>query len=841
MKKLILKIASVVLAFFLGLVFMGYRMSAGNRELMDSMADATLPLVSVVMDGQEYNTMHGYTGEMDGQTIRGDVIPLPEDRKLTIAIDPYETEIQRVCYEVRSLDHTRLIEDTEVGYSAKSGRLEAVLSIVDLLEEGEEYALIIQLETAQGQLISYYTRIANIGETRLAQCLDFAMTWHDATFDKENLVSISQYLESDSSADNDTLEKVTIHSRYKQIIWASMDMQPYSEVTPYVTEIDASVTALRLDFVTQYTGEDKETEYYQVQEYFRIRHTNQRTYLLDYDRTANRIFDGDAGVFGETQLELGILNEDVHYMKNQEENIVAFVQNGELWSYDLARNGLSYVMGFRDGWDARANFGEHDIRIMDIDESGSMNFLVYGYMNRGIHEGESGIAVYHYDAVANTVEEQVFLESRKPYAVLKEELGELAHVTTDEVLYLYLDGSIYAIDLNTRECTVITEGLPEDCYLVSEDQTIMAWQTGDSLYDAKEIYLLNLDTGSTQVITAREGEYVRGLGFMGTDFIWGTATQADIRQDLTGNIVFPMYKIAIQSAEGETIREFAYGEQGKYVVSISVEDNRISLECVSKSESGYVEATPEPITNKTEEINERIVLKTKTTTEKKREYVFAFTDKREAEDPTLLTPKQVLFEGSRAVVPEQEQQMERYYVYGQGRLVDSYDTAREAVAAADAVMGVVTDRDQSLIWNRSGRKTRTQIQGIGERTLQAEETSLEASLSVILNFERVYPDVKQELAEGKNAYDILSGNMKGTVLNLTGCDLSTVLYYVSEGKPVLALTGDAQAVVIVGYDAQNTILLDPDTGTISRMGMNDSTAYFEEAGNLFIGYLEDRE
>lgn len=839
MKKLILKIISVVFAFFLGIFIMGYRMMAGNDELMDSMAEAALPLVSIVLDGQEYNTMHGYVGEMDGQSIRGDVIPLPEDRKLSIVVDPYATHVERIFYEVRTLDHSRLIEDTEAGYSVKSDRLEAELSIKDLLDEGEEYALIIQLETEEGQKISYYTRIANIGKTRLAECLDFAMTWHDATFDKENQVSISQYLEADASADNDTLDEVTIHSRYKQIIWDQMNVEPYSKVDVSVTEIDSSVTALRLDFVTQYTDEDKKTEYYEVQEYFRIRYTEQRTYLLDYDRRVNRIFDETSGVFGETQLELGILNTPVHYMKNEEENIVAFVQNGELWSYDLARNDLSYVMGFRNGWDERSNFSEHDIRIMSIDESGSMNFLVYGYMNRGIHEGETGIAIYRYDAVANTVEELAFLESDKPYAILKEELGKLAYVTPEEVLYLYLDGSIYVIDLGTREWSVITQDLSEDCYLLSEDQTIMAWQEGNSLSEAKAIHLLNLNTGRSQIIQAEEGESVRALGFMGTDFIWGAAREADIQEDLVGNVIFPMYQISIQSASGKTIRDFDYGEQGKYVISISVEDNRISMECVTKTSDGsYVEATPEPITNKGEEQEENILLKTKTTNAKKREYVFAFANKRAEEQPKKLTPKQVLFEENRTLVLEQENSMERYYVYGQGRMTGSYGTAKEAIAAADEVMGVVTDHAHRLIWNRGGRKTRIQINGIEARQLEAGENSLEVCLSLILNFETIYPDVAYELAEGRNAYEILNGNLEAEVFNLSGCDLSTALYYVSRGKPVLALTGETSAVVIVGYDPQNTILLDPVTGKISKMGMNDSRTYFAEAGNRFVAYLE---
>ena len=57
MKKLILKIISVLAAFFLGIVFMSYMQSAGNRDLTDSMASATLPLVYLEQGGRQLNLM----------------------------------------------------------------------------------------------------------------------------------------------------------------------------------------------------------------------------------------------------------------------------------------------------------------------------------------------------------------------------------------------------------------------------------------------------------------------------------------------------------------------------------------------------------------------------------------------------------------------------------------------------------------------------------------------------------------------------------------------------------------------------------------------------------------
>lgn len=113
---------------------------------------------------------------------------------------------------------------------------------------------------------------------------------------------------------------------------------------------------------------------------------------------------------------LGIRAEDVDYKTNEAGNIVTFVQEGELWCYNVQENTLSKVFSFLgyEGVDTRENYGEHEIKTVRIDEAGSVDYIVYGYMNRGIHEGQVGIAIYHYDSVANTNEELVLFRQTVP-------------------------------------------------------------------------------------------------------------------------------------------------------------------------------------------------------------------------------------------------------------------------------------------------------------------------------------------------------------------------------------------------------------------------------------------
>ncbi len=837
MKKLILKIISVLAAFFLGIVFMSYMQSAGNRDLTDSMASATLPLVYLEQGGRQLNLMHGYTQPMNGSLLREAVLPLPEDREIELLVQCPNTEAEQLFYEVRSLDTKRLVEDAQImDYTREDDFIRARFQLKDLLDEGQEYLLVIRLELERGQEAFYYTRLINLPEHHLEECMDFVTLIHEALFDKENTVNITSYLEPDTSADNGTLAYVNIHSRYKQLIWDEMEVRLSSPVRTYLIDLEGSIAAVRLEYEVNHLNEKGKTERYQVQEAYRVRYTEQRMYLLNYERTAERIFDPELEVFTENSIELGILNTEVEYRKNEEENIIAFVQNGDLWCYDVAQNKLSYVFGFRDGDDLRCSYEEHEIKIIDVDESGSMNFLVYGYMNRGRHEGRTGISVYTYNALTNSVEERIFIESSKPFGILKSEVGKLAYVNKQEILYLYLQNSIWRIDLKTRSFEEVVTGIAEECCMMSEDGRLAAWQRENSLNESEAVELLNLETNRRRTVQAEEGFYIRALGFMGTDFIYGEARKEDVAKSITGSFVFPMGYVAIQDENGVKIREFSYEQQGKYAVDISIENNRTILDCVAKDEAqGYTEALPELITKNTAEVVEKIALNTKNSGVKKREFYFELTESRKETQMKRLMPRLVLFEGSRSLQLEKTEEDLRYFVYAYtGRLAGAYGSANEAVITAYEQMGVVVDSSQSCIWRRGGRKTRTELTGLENLQQRPEETSMQAAIEILLSGENNYADTTASLEAGRTPYEILSENLDGRVLDLSGCSVNMILYYVSQGYPVLAIEGRDTAELITGYDPQNVILTNPITGEAYRKGMNDSTQMFEELGNLFV-------
>jgi hypothetical protein len=205
----------------------------------------------------------------------------------------------------------------------------------------------------------------------------------------------------------------------------------------------------------------------------------------------------------------------------------------------------------------------------------------------------------------------------------------------------------------------------------------------------------------------------------------------------------------------------------------------------------------------------------------------------------MQTPKEVVFEGKRLIdIPEPEEMKTYYYVYGKDGIEGVYENPGKAVELAYRLSAVVVDDDGDYVWRRETRSTRNQIMAITEEEATETKSPLAVCLETILKYEGISRNVERQLARGDTIIDILESNLqKYTVLDLTGCDLDAVLYYVNQDIPVLATLEDGSAVLVVGFNEVNIVLMDPVTGTLYYKGMNDSAEWFTENGNSFITYM----
>lgn len=835
--------AAVLAAVFIGAVLIfGRFMNDTNEDLTTEMKEATLPVITMYQGDQELNELHGYVTEMDAAYMRDTITPVGEDRKLPIVIQTNQTAVDTISYEIRSLDATRLIANADVtSYEERSGKITADLQIQNLLEEGEEYLMIIRLGSGD-RSICYYTRIAEPVDCYVSECVAFVKDFNDKTFNDETSGTLATYMER-TTGDNTTLQYVSLNSSLKQVSWADFKGERLTEPVPSIKEITPTYNVIVLDYVVSSVNESGQIEYYNIEEYYRVRYTTSRIYLLNFERTMNQIFRGENDSVYDQYIQLGIREANVEYKANEAGTSVAFVQEGELWSYNTVENTLAKVFSFRgyEGIDSRENYGEHDIKIVGVDEAGSVDYIVYGYMNRGIHEGEVGIAVYHYDSLANTDEELVFIPSDKSYEVMKSELGQLMYVNEGGELFLMLDGCVYGIDLNTLSVRELVTNLNVQDFAVSASNRYFAWMEteGDSQMGSSVIHVMNLSDQSTQEIAAGTGEAIKPLGFMDEDFVYGIARQSDIFEDAAGNVTFPMHQIRIVdvSTKDLTVQK-TYEKSGYFVSNVSIEDYTMHLNRIRYNGTAYVPADQDMIMNREGDSGKLVNIATSSSAEKETQVQLTIAGASAEKAPKLLTPKETILEEERTVAIKEDGSTKHYYVCVKGDVVLATDDVTEAVTAANDSMGVVIGDNLQYVWKRSRKSAQPALPDIAVGAEDAGAGSIAQCINAMLEKEGINISVNALIEGGETPKSILNNTMKDMqVLDLTGCNIEEVLYYVSCGSPVFSMTGSTDAVLIIGYDSNSVVIFDPALGTTYRKTLTEADEMFTAAGNVFFTYL----
>ena len=843
MKKTIVKSIYAIVVFVVALLMIDKVTNKGNTDITTEMSAATLPTAEVMRGEDRINSLYGYVQEMDARFMCETLTPVDaNDRRLCMAVNTYGNQIAEIFYEVRSADGTRLIEDGKIDDFVNLGEeISLDITLKDLLDRDKEYSFMLGLLDAEGRTVHFYTRIILFEDAGLIDDeVEFALDFHSRTFDKERAREITKYLESNEEGDNTTYSKVTIHSSFAQITWGDLKVKKESEPQVFVRQANPYVSKIELRYMVS-VEEGSAKKYYNVTEHYYIRYGTERMYLLDFEREMHSVFAPKQDVYANNKVILGITDRNVEMMESEDGNIFAFVQENRLYSMNLTANKLAMLFAFYDNehTSERDLYQDSNIRIISVDETGNVRFLVYGYMNRGSYEGTVGIACYYYNSMLNTVEEEVYIPYQGAAALVEKSVDELAYVNNGNYLFLIMEGNIYKIDLVGKDYEILVENLPYGSYKVSGSNRMIVWQEGADRNSGTKLILLNLSSGNQTEINAGTGKYIKPLGFMNEDLIYGIAYRSDVAKDAFGATVFAMYKVCIQDENGNVLKD--YQKSDIYVTDAIIWESQINLQRVRRAENGmYAEVEDDQILNDVAAENVKNVIEVIPTQDYEKIVQIAAKSKINAQKMKYLTPKQVMYEGVRIIdIPAGATAEERYYVYDEHGIQDVFLHENDAVLAAEELSGRVYDASGVCIWEKSNRQLVNQIMKIREDIISEGRGSVAVCLDTVLKYEGISRNSAALLAEGKSMFSILRDNIDGAaVIDLSGCSLGSVLYYVSRDIPVFALLNDGNAVLIVGYNELNTVIFNPLSGKIAKMGMNDSKDFFEANGNSFFTYLK---
>lgn len=813
MKRRVIKGVILGVIFIIALIVSSLVLNRGAEDEIVDIGAASLPRVSFLVDDREVNILFGYVNEMDITAMRDTITPLEENGTLQMNLKAGGQEVSRIQYEVYSLNGEETYRTGEVEEITADTPM--VLELGDALSDSVQEAVLRVILTSGEKTISYYTRIEMPDEITAAECLTFAQDFHTKAIEKSAAEELSTYLEPGEESDNTTYQTVNIHSDITHIQWGELNPEVIGDVSWSIKESNSVYTSLLAKYQVNCEDDNGQLQTYNIKEFFRVRLSGETIYLLDYNRDMQQVFNANLQAVDENGIRFGIASGDIQYVTNEDDTVTAFVQERDLWLYNKNTDELLRVFSFanQEGSDERSRNDQHAVRIISLEDDGSMAFAVYGYMNRGNHEGEVGVGIYYFDVDRNAIEEKAFIPSTKSFAIAEDELGKMVYYNHGkEMLYVLAEGTLYQINLENDEQTILAEELEEGQYAVSDDGHLMAYQTNGSLYTATEIRVMNLTTGDEYTIQASGSDGIRPLGFVNGDFIYGKINADDAGATASGEEIMPMYELEIRNSDNETAASYSFTDNNIYTTGILVQGNMVTLNRVRKSGNTYQSTEQEFITNNVERSDSTISLATYTTERMQTQTRLTFAEGLENTEPQVITPNELVLSEPLTITLSGSGEGVKYYVYGMGELEGIYDNAGNAIQAAADISGVVISSDQTYIWESGNRDLAYSIEAEPFRT-QDGETSLAAC---------------ERYMEQYNAHQV----------DLTGCTLDQVLYVINKGCPMIAMTDSSHAILLIGYTRTDITYIDPDTGEEETVGVSEMEDMVSGSGNAFIGYIQ---
>ena len=835
MKNIKIRIAIYILTFVISavLTYVFCISDFSYKEEKSSMTAAGLPVVYMLTEeGIDYNYLYGHVSEINQAEYHSVVTPIATDREFTFAIKPYGNAVSGISYEINTISGDMLIERNALSdYKISDGIIKHSFKLKNLLNENEEYMIKITVSLESYGDVDYYSRLVLMDDANVSKKILYVKNFSQNTMSDETLNEVAPKLETDSTGDNTNLGRVNIHSKLAQVGFGKLVPALTSDVRVQLDEIDGNIASITLNYRMETTDETGTFEY-DVKEFYRINQVDDKvTYVNSFERFMNQIFDPSHGISASGNIYLGISENDyVNMQTSSSGNITCFVRNQNLWSYNASKNRFTKVFSFEDtGTD---NYREcntnHEIQILNVYSNGDILFTVYGYMNRGPHEGRNGIAIYRYTSENNTTEELAFIPSSDVYNVIAEDADKLVYLNENNILYFYRNMSIYYLNCETKECMLVDGNVvPTSC--IMSEQGIFMYQTGDSENDCTEIKLLNLETGITEKISCSSGHRIRNFGYIDSNIVYGVADEGLIREYPDGSNIFPMSNVYIVNSDLEMVRN--YNGEGFYVTDVEIYDAKIILKRVTLDENNnFIPGYDDQMLSSAGISGEQAQAVVSSTTDRQKE-LYIKPIMYELNKPSSYNARYVFSSETVVEIGNSGTAQVYYYTYAYGELNLVRTELSECIKAAESMAGVVVDNRGNTIWTRY--KDKESYIKISDDLLEASENTLCAATSLLLKLMDADSNISVDYESGKNVFEILESKL-GYVYDLKGCTTEQVEFFINEGHPVIAKTGNDTYVLVYGYDSRQVYVVDFIQGNKTTYIISEFDNLLSNNGNIII-------
>lgn len=697
MKKKAIIVISILLiigiAVTVGLAFNKRQQSSNNESEEEVVKTDRIPQLSAYYGNEKIGDVDGYTMAMEEQFTRDVIIPVAASRQVPMVINVNDNKIKSIAYEIESVEDKRLIDSGEItGWEEKDGKISFTYVASAILDVGTEYFFKITIKSDKYDEVYYYTRIMTSDEDFVQAQIKFAKDFSSRTFDTEKATKLALYLEPDANLANDNLGKITLNNNYSMLTWSTLEPEKVTD-----TEITAKDFCIKdsgeagtytMTYQIKATNGQKVEEIYNIAETITVWTFAGKQYVLAYNREVNQVWEANANNVGSSFIDLGIQNRtDIEHVESENQQFMAYAINGDVYVVDVLQKKITtiYKLNATDSdtlYKTRA-------KVIKVNDSGNVDYMIYGYSPSHQHIGKNGISIMEYNSQKNESVESAFIPCTASAAVLENQLSNLCHVG-DGTLYIMLENTIYFANLKTKEWGVLMAGMESGSYAISDDGTVIAYNTTGRKNDSDSITVVDLSTGNKNVIEAGTGNKITVCGYTGSNLVYGVGNASDIEK----YNFFPMYKLQIVDKQLNEIK--SYAKDKVIITDVEITDTIINIKRQKKGKA----ISDDQLLDNTEDTEVIATSSYYLDSTKQKELAISFTNNLDANlELQVIEQGKVTFDNRVEVKAEFEKSAQtRYYVYGYGRLQGIYADKNAATKAARNVCGLVTNENGLKIW-----------------------------------------------------------------------------------------------------------------------------------------------
>lgn len=692
--------------------------------------------------------------------------------------------------DIKSLKYNIFDNNNKV---IQSGNLGNEIDLSDDIVSDKEYYLKVT-GIYEDTEINYVVRVYK-GNNYAEEHIRFAEDLSKKLINKESLGSYSTYFPNIRVDDNNFLQTDRM-SGLKVLQYGKANLEVVEKMPTEIFALNYFMTS-----IVKKTLVKDENRYFEVREFFRVRDSGEKMFLVDYKRDFEEVYQGEIGNNG---INLGVTNTE-NYIINNKDKII-FTKLNRLYEYDTISNEVKSVfVPKEDIVDAFLGDNDYTVKPLKVDNDGKVFYSVFGRMPIGEYEGNYGIAYIEYDNNKNENKILAFVKINQPKYAIENQAIKLLNYDNNNSLNFILFDKLYKMDRYGNITLDELDDEGESTYVSSDDGIQIAQK-----YDNK-ILIKYTDINTERIIDNTYGEryYLNPIAFRsGGDFVYTVVNKE------TGYIEM----IVIVNSRNEVIKEY----KSDYKI-IGVEHNKSSIIIHRYDEKKGEKIEDDFLINS---MNDTLSGSIVTKPDDKYGNILIINIPSGVKIEDTKKEKTADFVSNNEInIGELKASSDKYFSYAYGKPYKCYKDSMEGVKEISNFNGILRDHNGNIVWQKELHKPDLVIKGIPYAQAKDNASTGEACIK---SLEQYY--MLQDSYDINKSFD---DNMKAIFKNskyFNGISMEDLVYFSHKDRPVILKLEDDEYVILIGTTSGYATIMRPTKSGIDYLDIKSISDNYKISG-----------